>query len=174
MRRTLLMLLFSALPAVALGTPNVPPAYRAIATAQGVPPALLYAVALTESGRALPNTTELRPWPWSVNFGGRGQYFESRQAARQAIETYLASGQRSVDIGLMQISWRYHQANLGTVWRALDPHHNVVEAARILNACRDRHTDWWSSVGCYHAPSDPQRAARYQARVRAHWLRLEP
>ncbi len=151
----------------------IPPAYVSIASTYGIPEQILYAVALAESGRSVPGITLRRPWPWSANFGGEGRYFDSRAAAFSAIQAYIDSGKRSVDIGLMQVNWRYHRSSLKSVWDALDPYHNLHIAAGILNDCYGRHRDWWLSVGCYHSPSNQKRAEQYRARVRAQWDQLQ-
>ena len=84
----------------------------------------------------------------------------------------LASGRDSVDVGLMQVSWRYHRTALDTPDLALDPYRNLAIGARVLRDCHRRHGDWWQAVGCYHAPVNAGRAARYRERVRSLWHRL--
>jgi hypothetical protein len=107
-----------------------------------------------------------------LNVAGRGYFFDSRQAAWQALMTYLEEGKRSIDIGLMQVNWRYHQDRLGTPWQALDPYHNIRVGAGILQDCYATRQDWWGSVGCYHSPKDSHRADRYRRRVVSHWQRI--
>jgi len=151
---------------------GVPPGYRLVAAQNGIPPAILYAVALAESGTRIDALRSSRPWPWTLNIGGEGYFYPSRQAAVQALNGQLAVDRSSIDVGLMQVSWRYHQDRLTSVQRALDPYHNLQVAAEILADCfRDRQ-DWWAAVGCYHAPNDPERAAGYRDRVRRHWRRI--
>ncbi len=151
---------------------TVPPGYRRVAAEKGVPPSVLYAVALTESGRPkIPEGID-RPWPWTLNVGGRGYFFDSRQAAWQALRDWLRAGKSSIDVGLMQVNWRYHKDRLGTPWQALDPYHNLRVGAAILRECFHSRRDWWASVGCYHAPTDPRRANRYRHRVVSRWQRL--
>jgi len=75
--------------------------YRTIAAECGIPYTVLYAVALTESGKQVRPTDVYRPWPWTLNIGGRGYFFDSRLAAWQALTASLQAGQRSIDIGLM-------------------------------------------------------------------------
>ncbi len=157
----------SLLCTVAAGQGSVPAAYRDAAARHGIPAELFYAIALTESGKQV--DTGHRPWPWTLNIAGRGAYFDSREAAWLALHQSLANGQSSVDIGLMQVNWRWHGEALGSSWRALDPHHNLSVAAGILKRCYRERQDWWASVGCYHAPSNEQRARRYRERVIAHW-----
>lgn len=146
---------------------SVPDGYRQIAEESGVPATLLYAIALTESGTT---TTDIRrPWPWTLNIAGNGQWYPTRKQAWRALNGALAQGTRSIDIGLMQVNWHYHRARLGTPWQALDPYHNLRTGARILSECHGKHRDWWASTGCYHAPSHPGRARLYQERVKDQW-----
>ncbi len=155
---------------------SIPAGYRQIAGESGVPPSLLYALALAESGRPVGPGGGLRPWPWTLNVGGKGYRFETREAAWVALAGFLAQGKRSIDIGLMQINWKYHADRLKNAYLALDPYTNLRVAAGIFRDCYRVRGDWWSAVGCYHAPSpDPRarrRAERYQARVQRHWQRL--
>ena len=83
------------------GTDSVPAGYRTIATERGIPYTVLYAVALTESGRRVAPADVYRPWPWTLNVAGRGYFFDSRLAAWQALTDWLQAGRRSIDIGLM-------------------------------------------------------------------------
>jgi hypothetical protein len=113
-----------------------------------------------------------RPWPWTLNVAGKGYYFETRLEAWQALRDWLAQGRRSIDIGLMQVNWRYHRERLGDPWQALDPYHNMRVGAEILQGCYASRQDWWDSVGCYHAPANPERATRYRRRVETQWRRI--
>lgn len=160
------------LPSMGRANESVPTGYRMIAAEHGIPQSVLFAVALTESGKQTGRTGTLRPWPWTLNVAGRGYFFDSRQAAWQALMTYLEEGKRSIDIGLMQVNWRYHQDRLGTPWQALDPYHNIRVGAGILQDCYATWQDWWGSVGCYHSPKDSHRADRYRRRVVSHWQRI--
>ena len=151
---------------------TVPAGYRQVAQEAGVPSKLLYAVALAESGQSAFSGGAFRPWPWTLNVNGKGRYYRSRQAAWQALQHTLASPEMSVDIGLMQISWRYHQSVLGSGWAALDPYHNLRVAAALLRDCLAAHEHWLPSAGCYHAPNNAYRAEHYSQRVKTHWQRL--
>jgi hypothetical protein len=150
----------------------IPAAYRHVAAIHGVPADVFYAVALAESGRTVAGSLLRRPWPWTLNIGGEGHYFTSRIAAWLALDASLRDGQQSVDVGLMQINWRYHQTHLTSSWLALEPYRNLEIAAEILGDCYRQRRDWWASVGCYHAPADERRAERYRNRVMAHWRQL--
>ncbi len=152
---------------------SVPSGYQMVAAEYGIPSNVLYAVALAESGRWLNGSTTRRPWPWTLNVGGLWHFFTSRHAAYLALVLAIEKGDRPVDIGLMQVNWRYHQGKLGSPSRALDPYRNLRVGAQILLACFQTLKSWWKAVGCYHAPADKHRAARYRERVHRIWLKLE-
>lgn len=168
----LIVLTSLTLPVTSWSGEQIPAGYRAIAAKWDIPQSLLYAVALTESGKRMVSTDSYRPWPWTLNVAGRGFFFDSRQAAWQALMAYLKEGKRSIDIGVMQVNWRYHKDRLGTPWQALDPYHNIRVGAGILQDCFSTRKDWWASVGCYHAPTNSPRAGQYQRRVLARWQRI--
>ncbi len=161
-------------PHTGWGEEVVPVGYQSVAAERGIPYSLLYAVALTESGKQVASKDVYRPWPWTLNVAGQGYFFESRQAAWQALMVWIKKGKRSIDIGLMQVNWRYHQERLGTPWQALDPYFNLRVGAKILQDCYITRQDWWASVGCYHSPTNPQRADRYRRRVLSRWQRIVP
>ncbi len=151
---------------------EIPTAYYQVARANDIPADIFYAIALTESGRSVGTDQVFRPWPWTLNIHGKGIFFRNRHSAWRATQAAIAQHQTLVDIGLMQVNWRYHRDRLIDPWRALDPHQNLQVAAEILLDCYERLTDWWASVGCYHAPANPDRARRYRERVRSHWQSL--
>lgn len=150
----------------------VPDGYRRVAAAHGIPHELFYAVALAESGKRIAQHHLIRPWPWTLNIAGQGQYYASRRAAVAAAHQALARGERSVDFGLMQVNWVYHGQALGSVERAIDPYHNLEVGAAILAGCYRARGDWWDAVGCYHAPNNVERATRYRHRVERIWSRI--
>ncbi len=158
---------------VASGSHSIPPSYRFTAAQFDIPSTVLYAVALTESGLSVRRSSVSRPWPWTLNVAGTGYYFNSRQAAWRALKHSLNSGERSIDVGLMQINWRYHHERLGSPWQALDPYHGLAVGTAILKRCHQGGGDWMKSVGCYHAPNHAQRAARYRRRVASQIQQLQ-
>ena len=165
-RITLPLLLPLLLQGAAAFAAEIPSAYRQVARAHGIPADIFYAMALAESGRKLGPDRPFRPWPWTLNIHGKGRYFNDRQSAWRAIMASIVSDRPSVDIGPMQVNWRYHGLSLIDPWRALDPYANLQVAAEILKGCQQRLIDWWESVGCNHPTSNPERAKRYRERLR--------
>lgn len=147
--------------------PPVPWGYAYEARAHGIPATVLYAIALTESGRRWADG-RVYPWPWTLNVAGRGERYATRQEAHAALLSHLQRGVRSIDVGLMQINWAAHGAKLGTPWNALEPYHNLRIGAKILLEQYQRSGDWTHAIGRYHAPNNPDRAAGYRRKVLIH------
>jgi Transglycosylase SLT domain len=156
---------------------QIPLAYKKVAGVKKIPAELLYAIAATESlygyTDAVSNKTIYGPWPWSLNINRRGVRFDHRVEAYQALIAAIAQ-HLSVDVGLTQISWRWHQQRFESPWTALDPYTNLMVGADILFEQYQKTGDWWVAVGDYHAPGNDkaslQRAEKYRQRVRKHWL----
>ncbi len=154
------------MPALA-GTARVgiPWGYEQVASEQGIPADLLYAVALAESGR-WDGDGRFRPWPWALNVAGTSRFFGTRAEAETALAQALRTS-GNVDVGLMQISTRWHGQRLGGVGEALAPYRNLRLGATILAECRQATSAWAAAAGCYHS-RDPERAAAYAARVQRY------
>lgn len=154
----------------------VPQGYVDVANEHGIPPRILYAVAMQESALLLPSGI-VRPWPWTLNVEGRAERFRGREEAHQALTWYLRSGVRSIDIGLMQVNWRWHGDRLRDPWTALDPYFNLRVGATILAEHYRSTGDWQKAIGLYHAsantPAAKHRAENYRADVNRHLGRMQ-
>ena len=140
---------------------------RAILAAErgsGLPPGLLLAIALVETGRGDPRSGRFEPWPWSWNAEGEGHVEPTREAAIAAVSGSLARGRRSVDIGCMQVNLLYHPEAFRSVAEGFDPATNTRYAVRFLQELRARTGNWADSIAQYHS-GDPERGAGYQRRV---------
>ncbi|MDJ0387568.1 lytic transglycosylase domain-containing protein [Roseomonas sp. E05] len=135
-----------------------------IAPAAGVPPGLLGAIALVESGRPDPATGRPVPWPWTYNVEGEGFAVPSKAAAIAAVEKLLAGGARSIDVGCMQVNLLYHPKAFENLEEAFDPEANTRYAVRFLRALRAQHGDWGAAVARYHS-GEPERGLAYSRRV---------
>jgi len=139
-------------------------AIAAIAPGTGVPPGLLSAIALVESGRSDPGTGRPVPWPWTYNVGGEGYAAPSKAAAVAAVEALRARGVRSIDVGCMQVNLMYHPEAFSSLEEAFDPQANLRYAVRFLRALRAEHGDWGAAVAHYHS-GEPERGLAYSRRV---------
>lgn len=158
-----------ALAALAREMP--PPAYRLAAHRADVPAAVLYAVALQESGTRLRG--RLIPWPWTLNVAGTPRRYASRAAACAGLRRALArTPAHRIDAGLGQVNLGYHRHRYTQPCELLDPYRNLAIAAEIL---REQHTpgeDWLLAIGRYHRPAGGAPAARYRRSVHRHLTRV--
>ena len=143
----------------------------AIAAAElrhGIPTGLLQAIGLVESGRSDPATGQRLPWPWAVNAEGRGELFETREAAIAYVRRAEAGGMRSIDIGCLQVNRMHHPQAFASLEQGFDPAVNADYAARFLKQLREGPGggDWMKAAGFYHSQT-PDRAEGYRARVQA-------
>lgn len=149
---------------------ELPVAYLIVAKHQQVPVDILYAVAMTESGKRFGD--EQRPWPWALNVDGRSVFCQSEQEAVLTVSEAIQKKQ-SVDIGLMQINWRWHKHRFSSIDDALTPMKNLQVGAAILQEQFKYTNDWWEAVGRYHDPGQDtdslENAERYRTRVRQQW-----
>jgi len=135
-------------------------ATAAAARATGVPHDILLAISLVETGR------NARPWPWTVNVGGDGQWLDSAGAAEALITDRLAAGLTNIDVGCFQLNHRWHGAAFASVADMLDPYRNAIYAAGFLADHFQRTGDWASAAAAYHSAT-PEHAERYRARFEA-------
>ena len=152
---------------------DVPVAYLIVAKSHQVPVDILYAVALTESGKSYQG--EHIPWPWALNIDGQSVFCESQQDAIYRVSQAVRQEQ-SVDIGLMQVNWRWHRQRFSTIDESLVPIKNLSAGASILYEHFERTNDWWEAVGRYHDPGQDavslNSAQRYRERVKQRWREL--
>ncbi len=110
-----------------------------------VPVAVLYAVALTETGQrgAL--------HAYAMNVHGRPVFNASLAEALATFDQARRQGESLVDIGCMQINYRYHGRQFASLEEMFDPAKNVDYAARFLKSLHKREGNWTATVARYHA-----------------------
>ena len=156
-----------------------PPLYKKIAAQNKIPAKLFYALILNESRSAvqLKQSNQMLPWPWTVNYKGKGLYFKTRLEAYEFVKPILNSG-GTAGIGLGQIEWRWHKHKFKNLWEAFEPEINLQVAAQYFRAQYDRKecNSWKQAVGCYHRSaqkqSDKKIAAEYTSRVLRIWKQI--
>jgi hypothetical protein len=129
-----------------------------------LPPRLLGAIAEVESGRPDAETGTLRPWPWTINAEGRGQFFATKGQAIAAVSALQAQGVRSIDVGCMQVNLMHHPNAFASLDEAFDPTSNARYAARFLNTLYGVSGSWIQATAAYHSET-PAIGADYQRRV---------
>lgn len=166
------LLLGGWMSSTSLAQESPPPAYQLAAQRAGIPSAVLYAVALQESGARL--NGRLVPWPWSLNVAGTARRFATRAETCAALHEALRETPLTrIDAGLGQINLGHQRHRYVRPCDLLDPYLNLALAAEIL---REQHTpgeDWLLAIGRYHRPAGGEPAARYRRSVSRHLARVQ-
>jgi hypothetical protein len=136
-----------------------------------IPPGLLQAVALAESGRAHPTHGDSRPWPWTIRSGADSFYLPSKETALRKVQELRAAGRSNIDVGCMQVNLGYHGTAFASLDEAFDPRRNVAYAAGFLKQLREQTRSWAKATGRYHS-GDADRGQAYRARVWRLWRDL--
>lgn len=126
----------------------------------GVPYEVLLAISKVETGR------NDRPWPWTVNFGGDGKWFDTAAEAEASVTEALDQGATNVDLGCFQLNYRWHSDGFASVADMLDPERNATYAANFLAEQFARTGDWSSAAAAYHSGT-PEYAEIYRAKFEA-------
>jgi hypothetical protein len=154
------------LPTGAAGAPACQRAGLDAEHALNLPPGLLLAIGVVESGRRDPMTGRVAAWPWTITANGVGQAFESQAEAAAATRALQARGVTSIDVGCFQINLHHHPAAFTDLDEAFDPQANAAYAARFLSALRTRTGSWENAVAAYHSAT-PELGGPYRDRVLA-------
>ncbi|MBA6132694.1 lytic transglycosylase domain-containing protein [Pseudomonas juntendi] len=165
------LLLVLLLAGNAWGVEDPPPAYKAIAIRHGVPPVVLYSVALQESGTRLRG--QLVPWPWTLNVAGTGYRFATRADACRALMIAIATaGPARVDVGLGQTNIRSNGHRYSFPCEGLDPYKNLAVTSQILAEQKAKGGTWIDAAGRYHRPAGGAPAAKYRGYFAKHLSRV--
>jgi hypothetical protein len=156
-----------ATPGLSLGDPSTlcRDAAAEASAATGVPLDVLMAVATVETGR------NGRSWPWTVNFGGDGQWFDSAAEAEESVDRALREGATNIDLGCFQLNYRWHAEAFSSINDMLDPARNATYAARFLARKYESTGDWALAAAAYHSAT-PEYASAYQSKFEATYARL--
>jgi soluble lytic murein transglycosylase-like protein len=141
------------------GTPWEQAAHR-----EGIAPALLYALALTRSGKTEKDGTAA-PWPWTLIIGGTPRHYASRAQAEAA----LARLDRHTAVGIGLVGIPMGLSRRGTTasdpW---DPAANLrLAAAALAERLRATPQDTALAVGHFAHPNDRAAARTLGRRVLA-------
>lgn len=127
-------------------------------------PYLLYAIALVESSKVEEGFAS--PWPWALNKAGKALYPKTSEEAVNHVKKSIDHGESNIDIGLMQVNYRWHAGRAGSLASMIDPITNVSLGAEILSeAIASVPGDLVLGVGRYHAWQNRHEAIQYGERV---------
>lgn len=132
----------------------------------GVPYDVLLAISTVETGR------NNRPWPWTVNFGGEGKWFDTAAEAESGVAEALGRGATNVDLGCFQLNYRWHAEGFASITDMLDPKQNATYAAEYLAEQFAKTGDWGLAAAAYHSGT-PEYAMAYQTKFEAAYAGLD-
>lgn len=138
----------------------------AIANAErkyGIPPHMLHAIAITESGR------KGKPYPWAMNIQGRAHYAETPSEIVSIVGRY--GSRSSIDIGCAQVNLKWHGHRFAD-WKSLiDPQTNADYAAYHLLELKREFGTWSKAVSAYHSRTS-WRGANYACAVSRNYGKI--
>lgn len=141
-------------------------AARSAASTTGVPVEVLLAISLVETGR------NDRPWPWTINVGGEGHWFDTAREAEAHAQSVLDQGLTNLDLGCFQLNVRWHSKGFSSLSDMLAPASNATYAAEFLAQQYEVTGDWAAAAAAYHSQT-PEHAYRYRAKFEAVYAALE-
>ncbi len=109
-----------------------------------------------------------RSWPWTLNAGGNSAYFETKMDAIKDLNAKLKRGIRNVDLGCMQINYKWHKKFFKSVNQMMDPFNNVDYGARFLKRLYERHGSWDKAIKYYHSRNSKYNKS-YLIKVKTVW-----
>jgi hypothetical protein len=123
------------------------------------------------------SAADSNPWLLRLDYpdGNQRLFFRSRQDALQALEQTKKNSAlfgiprpsdwevrhldtRSVDIGLMQINWKFHGRHFESVAQLFEPEVNVKYAAQYLQKLLREHQTIEQAVAFYHSNTQSYQA----------------
>lgn len=143
----------------------------AVAEKWDVPPQVMLAITRVETGQF--RDDKLRPWPWTINQAGNGQWFATAAEAIAAVEPALQAGATNIDIGCFQLNVHWHSKAFSSLEEMFDPVANAAYAAQFLAELHARKGNWVDAVAAYHSES-PERASAYVEKIEAVLADLPP
>lgn len=146
-----------------LDGPNDPIIMEA-AQAVAVDPALLYSIAMVESGNAWTDGVR-RPTPFVIRVEGKGIYAATKDELVQVWESARARGDKIEDVGPMQVNVRIHGHRVNDPRDLMDPATNFRVGAQILREQLDANTDLVKAIGRYHHSTHEARTLWYAGKV---------
>jgi Transglycosylase SLT domain len=118
---------------------------------QAIPTQLLAAISLAESGRFDQVRGEIIAWPWTINVGGEGRFFATKEQAIAAVKKLQKRGITDIDVGCMQVNLHHHPDAFDSLDAAFDPFSNVAYAASFLKELEDQTHSWSQAIAYYHS-----------------------
>ena len=144
---------------------------RSFEKALNIPPYLLTAISLVETGRLNKKTNSSFAWPWTIKTRGKNYYMPSKESAISKARLLLANGIKKIDVGCMQINLYYHPKAFEDLNAAFDPEQNVGYAANFLAELNQTTISWPQAAANYHSTTIPKNQI-YLTKVLDLWQKI--
>lgn len=119
-----------------------------------VPAVLLEAICQVESNLE----------PHAINMGGKAYFFKNRELAAKFLVSQIELGKTNIDVGCMQINWRWHGRHLQDPDLLLDERACLYYGATLLKVLAKQKGGWVQAMMYYHS-SNPKAQAKYLEKV---------
>jgi hypothetical protein len=143
--------------------------YERIALSESISPVMLYALALTESGRAVgENDSQVAPWPYVLRALDARYYADNEEDYRIAFKLFKERYGDKFDIGPVQVNsyWQVTRAKrVESAEELLDLEKNLRTGAQVLREAMNSTDEVALGIGRYHSWSDNERARLFGNRV---------
>lgn len=131
----------------------VPKYFVQLARDTSVPADILYALTVKESNTKMNNKT-MAPWPFTINFRGKGYTYASYAEMITAARRLVKEGHTSFDIGAFQVNWKWNGHLANSLEELGEPYQNGIVAAKIIKGHYEKYGNWCTAAGRYHNPAN--------------------
>ena len=129
-----------------------------------IKPHLLETIASVESGIFDNKSQKFISWPWSVNVHGKIYRFNTKEEAVQKVKDLQAQGIKSIDVGCMQVSLKFHGDSFENLEDAFTPEKNVEYSAQFLTKLHKQRGNWQKAAMAYHSKI-PSHGQKYKTKL---------
>ena len=130
----------------------------------GIKTHLLQTISSVETGRWDYCKEKYVSWPWTINVNGKGHHFKTKSEAVAEVKKLQSKGFKSIDVGCMQISLKYHTDAFNSIEEAFDPEKNVEYSAKFLKKLYQKRQDWQKAAMAYHSKV-PSKGLNYKKKL---------
>ena len=124
-----------------------------------IPSGLLVAIAKIES--------EMNAYALNVN--GKSVLASNSREAYSFIANARGRGISNIDVGVMQLNYRWHASGFANMQEMLNPQRNIEYAALFLVRLKKQHGTWHKALRYYHS-AKPEHHRKYSRKVVLCWL----
>jgi soluble lytic murein transglycosylase-like protein len=124
-----------------------------------IPSGLLVAIAKIESGMNA----------YALNVNGKSVLASNSREASSLIASARKVGISNIDVGIMQLNYRWHASGFASIQEMLNPQRNIEYAASFLLRLKKQHGTWHKALRYYHS-AKPEHHRKYSRKVVLCWL----